>query len=231
MQFKHPSCSGPLNLKTSLLPSTDRFPDIRIFFFFFFFFNSWSETQPHRYVASLSFFFSYGESTLTTTTQIPEEISLHRRNNVENPWGILSLFTTRDRFRLNSPFKWLWWHRYVVFLWSRSFFLRWITADPSPWGNFTPPTKHECGETLGDLEPVYDLFPITGENYSHCQKLWHRHVCDITAKQVIFLGKSPRTPPLEGTSLHRRNMSVERPWGILSLFTTCFQYVAVTIKL
>ena len=22
------------------------------------------------------------------------------------------------------------------------FFLRWITADPSPWGNFTPPTKH-----------------------------------------------------------------------------------------
>ena len=22
------------------------------------------------------------------------------------------------------------------------FFLRWVTADPSPWGNFTPPTKH-----------------------------------------------------------------------------------------
>ena len=34
-------------------------------------------------------------------------------------------------------------------------------------------------------------------------------------------GVSPRTPPLEGTSLHRRNNSVERPWGILSLFTTC----------
>ena len=33
--------------------------------------------------------------------------------------------------------------------------------------------------------------------------------------------ESPRTPPLEGTSLHRRNNSVERPWGILSLFTTC----------
>ena len=30
---------------------------------------------------------------------------------------------------------------------------------------------------------------------------------------------SPQTPPLEGTSLHRRNNSVERPWGILSLFT------------
>ena len=36
-------------------------------------------------------------------------------------------------------------------------------------------------------------------------------------------GESPRTPPLEGTSLHRRNNSVERPWGILSLFMTCFQ--------
>ena len=31
---------------------------------------------------------------------------------------------------------------YVKSLWSRSFFLRWITEDPSPWGNFTPPTKH-----------------------------------------------------------------------------------------
>ena len=29
---------------------------------------------------------------------------------------------------------------YVVSLWSRSFFLRWITEDPSPLGNFTPPT-------------------------------------------------------------------------------------------
>ena len=29
--------------------------------------------------------------------------------------------------------------------------------------NFTPPTKHECGETLGDLEPVHDPFLITSE--------------------------------------------------------------------
>ena len=35
--------------------------------------------------------------------------------------------------------------------------------------------------------------------------------------------ESPRTPPLKGNSLHRRNNSVERPWGILSLFTTCSQ--------
>ena len=35
-------------------------------------------------------------------------------------------------------------------------------------------------------------------------------------------GESPRTPPLEGTSLHRRHNSVERPWGILSLFYDLF---------
>ena len=46
----------------------------------------------------------------------------------------------------------------------------------------------------------------------------------IFVNQVVFLTvESPRTPPLEGTSLHRRNNSVERPWGILSLFTTCLQ--------
>ena len=44
----------------------------------------------------------------------------------------------------------------------------------------------------------------------------------VFVKQVCFsYGESPRTPPLEGTSLHRRNISVERPWGILSLFTAC----------
>ncbi len=46
----------------------------------------------------------------------------------------------------------------------------------------------------------------------------------VFVKQLCFsYGESPRTPPLEGTSLHRRNISVERPWEILSLFTTCLQ--------
>ena len=39
----------------------------------------------------------------------------------------------------------------------------------------------------------------------------------------FWYGESPRTPPLEGTSLHWWNNSVEKPWGILSLFTTCLQ--------
>ncbi len=44
------------------------------------------------------------------------------------------------------------------------------------------------------------------------------HLCKAGS---FSYGESPRTPPLEGTSLHRWNNSVERPWGILSLFTTC----------
>ena len=49
---------------------------------------------------------------------------------------------------------------------------------------------------------------------------WVKMSCLCKAGRFSY-GESPRTPPLEGTSLHRRNISVERPWGILSLFTTC----------
>ena len=91
-------------------------------------------------------------------------------------------------------------------------------ADPSPWGNFIPPMIQECGETLGDLEPVYDLFPARSEF------TLPETDADMRCEASRFsYGESPRTPPLEGTSLHRRNTSVERPWGILSLFTTCFR--------
>ena len=56
---------------------------------------------------------------------------------------------------------------------------------------------------------------------AHDQRLWHKQVAINRCKAGCFsYGESPRTPPLEGTSLHRRNNSVERPWGILSLFTT-----------
>ena len=37
-------------------------------------------------------------------------------------------------------------------------------------------------------------------------------------------GESMQTPPLEGTSLHQWNNSVERPLGILSLLTTVYNY-------
>ena len=49
---------------------------------------------------------------------------------------------------------------------------------------------------------------------------WHLWLCKAGS---FSYSESLRTPPLEGTSLHRWNNSVERPWGILSLFTTCLQ--------
>ena len=54
------------------------------------------------------------------------------------------------------------------------------------------------------------------KNYSENTDKWH-----FCKAGCFSYGESPRTPPLEGTSLHRWNNSVERPWGILSLFTTC----------
>ena len=85
--------------------------------------------------------------------------------------------------------------------------------------------KYECGETLGDLESVYDLSPITSE-FTLPEAVTQK--CGIFVEQVVFsYGESPRTPPLEGTSLHRRNNSVERPWGKLSLFTTCLHYKGI----
>ena len=66
--------------------------------------------------------------------------------------------------------------------------------------------KYECGETLGDLEPVYDLFQITSEFLSlittsfrlrvnwPCQRLCHRHVCGGFVEQVVFLTVNHRGP-------------------------------------
>ena len=73
------------------------------------------------------------------------------------------------------------------------------------------------GGSWACLWPVY----CYGWNHHH-QNLWHRHVAFCKSDHFSY-GESPRTPPLEGTSLHRRNISVERPWGILSPFTTCLQ--------
>ena len=54
----------------------------------------------------------------------------------------------------------------------------------------------------------------------HSENTGKWHLCKAGS---FSYGESPRTPPLEGTSLHRWNNSVERPWGILSLFTTCLR--------
>ena len=156
---------------------------------------------------------------------------------VEKPWGMLSLFThfwslqvaftgrrsfwkTMIRFQLFKridPARGCDTEMYVASLWIRSFFLRWITADPSTDETIV------CRDTWGSLvfsRPVSDyewIHPFRG-----CR--WHRHTCmwRLCEAGRFSYSESPRTPPLEGTSLHRWHNSVERPWGILSLFTTCF---------
>ena len=52
--------------------------------------------------------------------------------------------------------------------------------------------KHECGETLGDLEPVCDLFLITSEfNLLEAVKKEYMWLC---VKQVVFLTMNHRGP-------------------------------------
>ena len=58
----------------------------------------------------------------------------------------------------------------------------------------------------------------TSSKRQHSENTDKWHLCKAGS---FSYGESPRTPPLEGTSLHPWNNSVERPWGILSLFTTC----------
>ena len=69
-----------------------------------------------------------------------------------------------------------------------------ITADPFPWGKFTPPTKQQCGETLGGLEPLYDLFTFTSE-FTLPKAV--TQTCDIFVSKAgsFSYGESPRTPP------------------------------------
>ena len=81
-----------------------------------------------------------------------------------------------------------------------------------------PELKKLTSERIRPLQTVQKTTP----QEKNKKTLKRQSKCHVFVKQVCFsYGESPRTPPLEGTSLHRRNISVERPWGILSLFTAC----------
>ena len=100
-------------------------------------------TQTYMYVASLceAGRFSYGESPRTPPL---EGTSLHRRHNsVERPWGSWACLRPVSDYDWIHPSGGCSDRHIIMSSWSRSFFLRWITADPSPWGNFTPPTKQQ----------------------------------------------------------------------------------------
>ena len=54
-----------------------------------------------------------------------------------------------------------------------------------------PPTKQQRGETLGDLEPVYDLFVFTIE-FTMSEAV--THASGIVVKQVVVLTVNHRGP-------------------------------------
>ena len=150
--------------------------------------------------------FSYGESPRTPPL---EGTSLHRWNNsVERPWGILSLFTTCL-------------HAGVTVTWRLCKAGRFSYGE-SPW---TPPLEgtslHRWNNSVERPWGILSLF--TTCLHAGVTVTWR-----LCKAGRFSYGESPRTPPLEGTSLHRWNNSVERPWGILSLFTTCL-HAGVTV--
>ena len=119
--------------------------------------------------------------------------------------------------------------------------------DLSPLQKISQLTKQDDGETLRDVGLIYPFPIITGGLYRaqiFSKKRWYslNYFSELTPPEAVTqtcmwspceadrfsYGESPRTPPLEGTSLHRRNNSVERPWGILSLFTTCLLITTLT---
>ena len=51
--------------------------------------------------------------------------------------------------------------------------------------------KQECGETLGDLEPVYDLFPTVSEFTLQKSAI---QTCGVFVEQVVFLTVNHRGP-------------------------------------
>ena len=67
------------------------------------------------------------------------------------------------------------------------------------------------GGSWACLRPVSDyewIHPSRGDTNII---IW---ICHLYEVGHFSYSESPRTPPLEGTSLHRWNNSVERPWGI-----------------
>ena len=101
--------------------------------------------------------------------------------------------------------------------------LKWsIQTGKKPYRNHSE--KNRAYKMLKETIKPLRRRVLTEEGLAKSSKKKHSentdkwHLCKAGS---FSYGESPRTPPLEGTSLHRWNNSVERPWGILSLFTTC----------
>ena len=121
-------------------------------------FNIKPESQQHRLAASLctlskSFLLRWINMDLCPLKKNPSTDKTGWWRNPEGCWAYLPIsdhnrwplqgadLSEKRWFKRIRPTRGCDTEMYVTSLWIRSFFLRWITADPSPWGNFTPPTK------------------------------------------------------------------------------------------
>ena len=109
--------------------------------------------------------------------------------------------------------------------------LKWsIQIGKEPYRNYSEKNRaykmlKETTKPLRRRVPIEEgLAKSAKKKHSENTDKWH--LCKAGS---FSYGESPRTPPLEGTSLHRWNNSVERPWGILSLFTTCLHLCEITL--
>ena len=209
--------------------------------------NSPSQRLWHRYnVSSFLFFFSFFFSSffqqvvfLMVNHHGPLPLrELHSTDETivwRDPGGSWACLRPVYNYEwINSPSQRLW-HRHNV---SSSLFFHFFSAGHFSYCEslWTPPPPlrelHSTDETIVWRDPGGSwacLQPVS--NYKQInwpyQTLWHRpNLCPfvvVFAAGRFSYGESLQTPPLEGTSLHRWSNSVERPWGILNLFTTCCQ--------
>ena len=112
--------------------------------------------------------------------------------------------------------------------WSRSFFLRWITADPSPWGNFTPPmTTDIVWRDPGGSWAC--LWPASGYEWIHpFIGLRDADICMWRLREEYFFssGESLRTPPLR--ELHSTDETIV--WRDPGGFEPVYDLFTITSK-
>ena len=94
--------------------------------------------------------------------------------------------------------------------------------DLSPLQKISQLTKQDDGETLGDVGLIYPFsdhnrWPLQGADLSEKRRFSLNYFSEFTPPEAVTqtcmwrpseagrfsYGESPRTPPLEGTSLHR----------------------------
>ena len=99
-----------------------------------------------------------------------------------------------------------------VFVKHVCLFLRWITADPSPWGNFTPPTKQDVERPWGILSLSVTRLPLQVKSHF--------------VNQIVFLTVNHRGPlPLRELHSTGETIAWRDPGGSWACLRSVYDYV------